>query len=159
MKKLLSGQILFPVIAIAVGVLLILLGNRTVAKDSGAATVATQASAAELEQALEGELEAFLEDVSGIGDVRVFLTLDTSTETVYLKQTGVSGKEEYLLLTQSGQSTPIAQKQIYATVRGVAVLCIGGDLPQNQEKVIGLLSTAFHIPENRIFVAEAKKQS
>jgi stage III sporulation protein AG len=160
MKKRWQKQFLFPAIAIVTGVMLILIGNRATGREEAQGGYTLQSlDAAQTERALETELEAFLEDVAGIGSVQVFLTLESSTETVYLKSEGVSGKTEYVLVSQNGKSTPIVQKQIYATVRGVAVLCTGGDLPQNQEKVIGLLSTAFHIPESRIFVAGAKKQS
>ena len=159
MKKLLQKQFLFPFLAIVTGVLLILIGNQNGKSDIQGEALLQSVDATQLERAMEAELAQFLEGVAGIGSVQVFLTLESSTETVYLKSESASGKSEYVTLTQNGKSTPIVQKQIYATVRGVAVLCTGGDLPQNQERVIGLVSTAFHIPANRIFVAAAKNQS
>ena len=159
MRRLFQKQYLFAAIAIVTGILLILVGNQRTKSDTAQSSGGQTLDASQLERALEAELEAFLEGVAGIGSVRVFLTLESSTETVYLKSESASGKTEYVTVSQNGKSTPIVQKQIYATVRGVAVLCTGGDLAQNQEKVIGLLSTAFHIPASRIFVAQAKNQS
>jgi len=39
------------------------------------------------------------------------------------------------------------------TIRGVAVICTGGDNPLIQQKIINMLSALFNLPTNRIFVS------
>lgn len=107
------------------------------------------------EAALSQELEDFLEQLEGISQVSVLVTLECSDQAVFAKDTTVSG-ENYVIVNSGGQNHVIQTQTSYAKVRGVAVLCQGGHLSQNQEKIVNLLSALFQIPKSDISVAGKK---
>ncbi len=157
MKKHLSRKRWLSVFAIILGCVLIFLSNKANFSTSNEKESTSDICVSELEAQLSTQLSSFLEQMEGIDCVQVFLTLDCTTEQVYAVEEDQNGAQKYVVLNQNGKSEALAKKEIYAKVRGIAVLCVGGDLPQNQEKIIGLLTSAFHIPAHKIFVAESKK--
>ena len=87
---------------------------------------------------LERRAREICRSIDGVEDAQVFLTL---AETVPVSTGGgwFSDGES------GGGSLP--------EVRGVAVVCTGGNLPRIREAVTQLLSAAMGIPSNRIRVA------
>ncbi len=150
-------QILLFVLLILCGIACILAGNFL--KSNGSQTTSAQSDAMTdirvREAQLGQELEAFLEQVEGISQVSVLVTLECSDQAVYAKDTTVSG-ENYVIVNSGGQNHVIQTQTSYAKVRGVAVLCQGGHLAQNQEKIVHLLSALFQIPKSDISVAGKK---
>ena len=102
--------------------------------------------------ALEIKLEEFLKRTEGIYDVDVFVTVDGGSENEYVKK-GNSYGEDYLVIKNSEGEEAAIVREIYPKVRGVAVICTGGEDPSVQEKVTQLLSAALGISTNKIEVA------
>ncbi len=98
---------------------------------------------------LEERIAELCNSLYGVSDAKVFLTLDCSSEQIY-QSNGVS---DYLILTGDGGETAVKLCEIYPKVRGIAVVCKGGELPRVQETVIELLSAALGLPKNKIQVA------
>jgi len=87
--------------------------------------------------------------VDGITEATVFLTLDCSTEYVYSEDSA----SDFLILSGSDGEQAVMLYEISPRVRGVAVVCTGGDLPRIRETVTELLAAALDLPANRIKVA------
>lgn len=88
----------------------------------------------EYEQALEKKLSSVLSEINGIGNIDIMITLDTSEENRF------DDKEDELVCVR----TP--------SVRGVIVVCDGGDNIIIREKVISAVSGAFGISTTRVSV-------
>lgn len=88
----------------------------------------------EYEQALEKKLSSVLSEINGIGNIDIMITLDTSEENRF------DDKEDELVCVR----TP--------SVRGVIVVCDGGDNIIIREKVISAVSAAFGISTTRVSV-------
>ncbi len=109
---------------------------------------------------LEKRIKELCRSCDGAGDVHVLLTLDSGSEYVYAsdveqKKEGESGSvtREYLIVSTSSGDEPVKVTEIYPRIRGVAVVCSGGDRPEVREKITSLLSAALGIPTNRIRVS------
>ena len=106
---------------------------------------------------LEKKIETLCMSVSGISEAQVLLTLDCGTEYVYAQngQQSESGSTstDYLILNRGEDSEPVMLVEIYPKIRGIAVVCTGGDDGTVQQTVVDLLSAAFGISTNRIKVA------
>ncbi len=109
---------------------------------------------------LEKRIKELCDSCDGAGDVHVLLTLDSGSEYVYAsdveqKKDGESGSvaREYLLVSTSDGDEPVKVTEIYPRIRGVAVVCSGGDKADVREKITSLLSAALGIPSNRIRVS------
>ena len=98
---------------------------------------------------LESRIRELCLSVDGIAEAAVFLTLDCSSEYVY----SGNSASDVLILSDSDGEEAVMLYEIYPRVRGVAVVCTGGDLPRVQETVTGLLSAALGLPSSKIKIA------
>ncbi len=89
---------------------------------------------AEYEEVLEKRLSDILSGIEGVGELSVMVTLECSEETEY-------GKNEEMLLSVK-----------MPRVRGVIVVCGGGDSVVVQEKVIRAVSGVLGISSARVSV-------
>ncbi|MBP3857158.1 MAG: hypothetical protein IK990_16250 [Ruminiclostridium sp.] len=89
----------------------------------------------EYERELEKRLSAILSEIDGIGDVNVMVTLDTAGRTEY-------GKNSDMRISVTAPQ-----------VRGVIVVCGGGDSIAIREKVVNAVTGVFGISTTRVSVA------
>ena len=86
------------------------------------------------EEALETKLSDVLSEIEGIGNINIMITLDSSEESIFS-----DNKKEI-----TSVKTP--------SVRGVIVVCDGGDNIVIKEKVISAVAGVFGISTTRISV-------
>ncbi len=87
------------------------------------------------ESRLEQRLSDILSEIEGVGNVRVMVTLDTSEQTEY------------------GRSADMRLSVTAPKVRGVIVVCDGGDSVTVREKVVNAVSGVFGINTLHISVS------
>ena len=124
---------------------------------SAASEVDAQLSGGDSECA-ESKLENIIKKINGVGDVAVYITYDCEYETVYAvnseKRTDNDSedtKTEYII---TDKDTGLVLKTVYPKVRGVAVICQGGNDPVVKEKIYSIVSALFEISSNKISVAD-----
>lgn len=93
-------------------------------------------SAEDYGENLEKELTEIVSKISGVGRCEILLTMENSVEYVYLS---------------NGDTKT---KSIEPTVRGVAVVCDGGENPVTKEKVIDVVTKALNISSSRVSVTK-----
>lgn len=98
---------------------------------------------------LEKRIKELCVSVEGITDATVFLTLDCSSEYLYQE----NGASDFLIISGRNGEEAVKLCEIYPKVRGIAVVCTGGDIPRIKETVTELLSAALGLPYNKIKVA------
>lgn len=98
---------------------------------------------------LEERIRELCRSVDGIEEAVVFLTLECSSEYVYSEDRA----SDFLILSGNEGEQALMLYEIYPRIRGVAVVCTGGDLPRVRETVTELLSAALALPSNKIKVA------
>ena len=112
----------------------------------------TEVYAEILNEKLEEKIKSMCEKVDGVGNVYVMLTLDTSEEYVYASDTEKSDtflKSE--LVTRDGEGVELYV--VFPKVRGVAVVCSGGDRAVIKRTLTELISCALGIPASNISIA------
>ena len=125
-------------------------------------TTAITLTEGQVEQALEQRITALLREVEGVGACHVMVTLESDTQAVYAADTtsvesadGVSYSEHYLTVDTDGGPVGLLLTRIQPTVKGVAVVCDGGGNAVVQQRVVQVVTTAFHISERRVCVVKA----
>ena len=116
----------------------------------------------QVEQALEKRIAALLREVEGVGSCRVMVTLESGTRTVYAadatSSVGADGataySESYLTVDTDAGPVGLLLTRIQPTVKGVAVVCDGGGDATVQQRVMQVVTTAFHISERRVCVVK-----
>ncbi len=105
---------------------------------------------------LEERITALCNNIHGVQDTTVLLTLDSGSEYVYAQNTtenGTGGAWDYVILQQGSGEDTILVTEIYPKIRGVAVVCTGGDNVVIQRTITELLSASLGISSHRIRVA------
>jgi len=104
---------------------------------------------------LEKKVAQLCENVVGVDDVRVMITADTVSEKLYAKNSQQNSdytRTEYV--TVSGGLLEIGERAM--TVRGVAVVCTGGDDADIKLKLTGMICALFDIGADRVSVIGGK---
>lgn len=163
------------------GIALIFLSSCLTGGESGKTgekTFSKPASGAyDYEERLENELTALLTKIQGVGNASVMVTLDRTVQNVYAteeKKNGQTTEEKtdgdstrnevdssnetsYTIIRNSdGSEQALAVTEIQPEVKGVVVVCDGGDCPEVEQNIIDAVTTALHITSVRVCVIKAK---
>ena len=117
---------------------------------------------------LEKELYELLSRISGVGEVKVMITIEGTTEDVYAEElstdknvtsdkTSESYENKIVVVENNGNKEALVRKIVKPQVSGVAIVCQGGDNLSVQERVYKAVSTVLNIPTSRICVAPLSK--
>lgn len=169
LKNLLSGikkdkkQLLIITIA-AIGIILIVISDFGALKADTEETTTAESnifSEAEYTENLENKLEDMISSLNGAGRTKVSVTLECDYETVYARDGSYSQKDgasdeenEYIIIDSDKQEGGLVLKTVTPKVRGVAVLCEGGDLPQVEIAVCEMLEALLDVGANHISVSK-----
>ena len=149
----------FTVVIGIVGMLLVLLSELPLF--SGETKRSVDRESTYLNRSLEEQTEKLVSQIKGAGKVSVMLTYESSEENVWAKDKDTREKpggesdesEKHIIIDAADGETGLAVKVIYPRVRGVAVVCTGGDDPIVRGEIKALLSALFDIGSNRISIA------
>lgn len=85
---------------------------------------------------LEEKLLYVVTQIEGVGNAKIFLTMENEGESVYL------------------QNSDTKTKNITPSVRGVVVVCDGGDDPLIVSRVLSAVTRSLDIPSNKVCVTK-----
>ncbi len=144
--------------------------------DKKVVSVDSKISSEQYSTKLEQNLEAIVSSINGAGKARVLVTLENSTETVYAteekknkeasedKTNGETTRrkesddceKKYIKIKDSeGTEKALAVTEIQPKIKGVIVVCSGGDDPLVQQRVINAVTTALNITSKRVCVTKS----
>lgn len=160
-----------------VGIVLILLSDLFQGKavDNQQPTTEIQyVSLAEYENQLEQGLAEIISSINGAGKTRVLLTMESTVEQVYATNKNLAqnnstnssngnlpssdndtqAESTYITVELSdGTEQTVLVKEIQPKVRGVLVVCAGGDVSIVREKIIDAVTKALDISSSKVSVA------
>lgn len=147
--------ILLPA-ALIIGVILLIIGGRGDASAvSGKVSEENTSTTSECERRLEEKVRLICEKVSGVSDVSAMVTVETVFENIFAEnvQIKISENSQETRKEFAGSSeSPIRIGERGARVRGVAVVCRGGDDPSIKLALTEMLSAVFGIPTSSVSV-------
>ncbi|MGN0519487.1 MAG: hypothetical protein ACI4LB_01990 [Candidatus Fimenecus sp.] len=153
----------------AVGVLLICLSEFiSFPSKQDAQAQTAEVSASDYCDTTEEKLEKIISQVEGAGRVQVMMTLESSDEKVYAAdektdtKTGAdtqqkSTDEKYVLIDNGTGDDGILLKTNAPKVKGVIIVCDGGDNPTVANQITDAVSAALGIGANRVSVLKMKQ--
>ena len=114
--------------------------------------------------ALENKIAELCTRVKGVGDVSVSVYLDSGFETVYAydeesknTSSGTNSEKKYVTIGSGNDESMVSVVEKMPNICGVAVVCVGGGDPAVAKELVGLISSAYGVPSNKIYIAEGKK--
>lgn len=113
------------------------------------------------ERELADDVSEFIENIKGAGKSKVILTFETYEESIYAydedKRTEADGSTDYankyVIMDSGNEEGGLKLKIISPRIRGVAVLCKGGDNPVIKEQIVSAIAALFDISTNKISVS------
>ena len=129
-----------------------------------------------IEQPLEQRIKEMLEKIVGVGTVDVLVTVDSTEEIVYEKNTrltrqqtdetdGQGGTRHIAQVTQegtvvfyevSGDQTPVVVKRIQPKIRGILVVAKGAENQTVRSLILDAVQKGTGVPAGRISVVPRK---
>jgi len=110
---------------------------------------------------LETKLEEKISEISGAGKTSVMITADSSKEYFYAEnhsenseETEKSIEREFVVIEGENGDEPIVLKIKESKIRGVLVICEGGDNPVIKEKIIEAVCALLDVSSNSVSVAK-----
>jgi stage III sporulation protein AG len=132
----------------------------------------TQTASSSFEADTAKRLEDIIGQISGVGRVKVMVTVESGVENIYEKdnketnektkdasdsdtQIQQSSETSHVIVdNDSGNQQALLTKQLQPEILGVVVVCDGGSNPDVQEAVTSTVSTALGIATNKISISK-----
>lgn len=141
------------------GVLLLLLGGGLTDESAPDEAPASLQEADELEQyrrELEERIRVLCESVQGVSGVQIAVTLECGYKSIYATEQS-NGNEEYVIVGSGSSASALLLCRREPEIAGIGVVCCGGGNADVRRELLSLLSAAFHVSGNRIYITEAKR--
>ena len=157
-----SGKLKFLLIAAgaALGILLLVLGgggwlSKSTAEESEKTDTPEKDELILYQSYLEERVRTLCESVEGVESVTAAVTLAGSFESVYATELS-DGNEEYVILGSGASASALFLSRSTPEISGIGIVCRGGGNATIRQELTALLSAAFHISSNRIYITQAK---
>ena len=114
----------------------------------------------EYRQAIEARVCGICVQVEGVGNVTAVVSLESGFEYVYAadNKTTSSGESlQYIIIGSGADESLVYLTEKVPKISGIGVVCDGGDSPSVQREITYLLSAAFEVPTNKIYVTRKKQ--
>lgn len=114
---------------------------------------------------IERRLTEIISAIEGSGQTKVMVTLESSVEFVYAKDTKIKSSEsadsesfdeesEYIIIEDDGSFRGMTVKTVDPRIRGVAVVCTGGDSDVVRQRIIETVTAVLDISSACVSVAK-----
>ncbi len=134
----------------------------------------------EYTQSIQHKLTQMITSIEGVGNASVLVTLeggisyeyateertssditqDVSSDSYTRTQQRDDTEENYIIISgENGEQTALVKQQIEPEIKGVVVVCEGGNEEVVQYNVIQAVTTALDIPTTKVYVAQITSEN
>ncbi len=152
---------LIIIVLLALGLLLLILPGEIKNKDS---SQTEEERLSNYIENLEEKIVSLCSKIQGVSNVSVTVYLDSGFETVYAyneqskaTSNGINSEKKYITIGSGNDESMVCIVEKMPNICGVAIVCKGGGNPLIANQLINLISSAYNVPKNKIYVAEGKK--
>lgn len=149
-----------PVIIIIVGVLLmagILLSDKIFCNNSGDEYVVSESERSDYCEIIEEKLNQLISSIDGAGRCKVMVTLEAGEENIFAKNINDS-KSEYVVIKTSSDEGGLLLKIVQPKIRGVAVVCDGGEKFTVKNDITNAVCAVLGISSTRVSISKMNSQ-
>ena len=154
------------VLAGILGVLLILISEINFEPEENIAEInENQVEAYEYCDYLEKKIEEIVSSIDGAGKVKVMITLSESVEYVYAQNQddtkkinenseNSDNKSDFVIIENEDNDSGLLIKTYEPKIRGVAIVCSGGDNANVQQQIYSTVSAVLNVSTARISISK-----
>ena len=103
-------------------------------------------------RSVEDKITEMCSKVEGVREVSVAVSLESGYEYVYAME-----GDKTLTVGSGSSEAPVKVTEKPPRIGGVGIVCVGGGNPAVQKRLIELISAAYGISSNKIYITEAQK--
>jgi len=144
------GRAFLILVGAALGITLLIFGGSS-GKENASAYSETSESFSEYTTSVEGKIYELCSKVEGVSNVSVAVSFECGFEYVYARDND-GGK--YLLVGSGNSESAVKITEKPPTIGGIGIVCKGGGDPTVQNRLINLISAAFGVSSNKIYITE-----
>ncbi|HEX3027596.1 MAG TPA: hypothetical protein VHR42_10305 [Clostridia bacterium] len=169
-----NGSIILVIIGF-IGIGLIFVSQYLPTSTSKASSTSSTSTTDQYAKKTESQLENIIGQISGVGKVKVMVTVGSGVEYVYEQnvktstdttknndssgttQTQQNSDEEtnpVVVENASGGQQALVKTEIQPKVTGVVIVCDGGDDSEVCESIVNTVTTALDLPANHVSVSK-----
>ena len=156
-----NQKTLIIIILLAIGLILLILPTSASTKKN---SDNSNSRLEEYSQSIEKKIADMCSNVSGVSNVKVTVYFDSGFETIYAyneesksSSTGTNSEKKYVTIGSGNDESMVCVLERMPNICGVAIVCKGGGNPLVSNQLTNLISSAFGVPKNKIYIAEGKK--
>ena len=156
-----NQKTLIIIILLAIGLMLLILPTSASTKKN---SDNSNSRLEEYSQSIEKKIADMCSNVSGVSNVKVTVYFDSGFETIYAyneesksSSTGTNSEKKYVTIGSGNDESMVCVLERMPNICGVAIVCKGGGNPLVSNQLTNLISSAFGVPKNKIYIAEGKK--
>lgn len=150
-----SKKVYVFIALIFIGLIVIVLGNESDVKKESVQSGIGELDPTAYSEMLESRIEELCNRVDGVSGAHAIVTLKGGYQAIYAidSQSGnTSSKNQTVVIGSGSNEQAILQGYSYPEIAGIGVVCNGGDSYDVKNKIVSLISSAFDISANKIFV-------
>ena len=150
-----SKKVYVFIVLIFVGLVIIVLGNEADGKTENVQSGIGELDPTQYSEMLETRIEELCNRVDGVSGAHAVVTLKGGYQAIYAidSQSGnTSSKNQTVVIGSGSNEQAILQGYSYPEIAGIGIVCNGGDSYDVKNKIVSLISSAFDISANKIFV-------
>ena len=140
---------------ILVGVIIIIIGKNDTTKNGDIKNSIENLDPSQYSEMLEERVEELCNRVDGVSGAYAIVTLKGGYQAIYAidSQSGnTSTKNQTVVIGSGSGEKAILEGYSYPEIAGIGIVCHGGDSYEVKNKIVSLISSAFDISANKIFV-------
>lgn len=137
------------------GVILIILSNCTAKSGKETQNSLENLDPAEYARTVEKRVEELCNKIDGVGSAYAVVSLEGGYRAVYASdvQSGSSNsKKQTVILGSGADEKALLVGYENPRIAGIGIVCSGGDEPRKRADIISVISSAFDVSSNKIFV-------
>ena len=138
-----------------IGVIIILIGKSGAQNTEDVGDSIEELDPSQYSEMLEERIEELCNRVDGVSGAYAVVTLKGGYQAIYAidSQSGnTSTKNQTVVIGSGSGEKAILEGYSYPEIAGIGIVCHGGDSYEVKNKIVSLISSAFDISANKIFV-------
>ena len=147
-----KGKLWIILLGAVAGVVLLLMGGG--GGENVTELQSGEASLAKYAEETEKKIHDICSKVDGVSSVSVAVSFESGFEYVYAKN---DGRGDLLVIGSGSSESAVKVTEKTPVIGGIGIVCRGGGDPRVQKKLLDLLSAAFGVSSDKIYITEAQK--
>lgn len=166
-RKFKDKKIAVLIFAVFIGIILMSFSSLSFSND---AEISSSSNKSQVENDIEDKLENLISKISGVGELSLMVTYENSGTAEYVtdgtqstekieNSSGATNKSSIdSSVVVDGSKEPVLKFFSSPKVKGVVIVCDGGNDPVTKERVINAVSTVLQIGTDKIYVTQTQRK-